>query len=184
MSAKQKYDLECTYFDAKRVCSVQSCSRRPVRRETGKCAPHSSIPYDESRESDFVDCYEGCIKHDEQARTRYLENKRNEAKRLAASKKPVALKQKTPIPNVERLFKLSEHASDVRDKRLSKLLVEALYSRDISIKTTAKVLNVGERYLLARIGSKANMPLSFMDVCDILKLLQAHDAAKKPVGKK
>lgn len=159
---------DCTYFDQRKACSI--CGARPAMRKTGKCAPHSVTPYDMNRSDDWIDCYEGCLKHDLEARSRWLERNRVRTDR---PKKATTLVP-SPVPSIDRLFLLHKHDPDVRYDRLVKIINEARGTRGIGIKKLGEAINRKEDYMRNRLTRTAN-EFSFMEVCDILAFFREFD---------
>lgn len=157
----------CTYFDVKTACSI--CKARPAMRKTGKCAPHSVIPYDMSRENDWVDCYEGCLKHDRVARRRYIETH----KPSYVVKRKVNTFVPTPLPNLSALSRIYKHPKDKRTADLAKILHDALASRKINQSTLADRLGIPSRTFAGYLTAARPMP--FFVVCETIDYLYEHD---------
>lgn len=156
----------CTYFDAKVACSV--CNARPSMRKTGKCAPHSVIPYDASREDDWIDCYEGCLKHDKVAHRKYIDKTKPSS--IAKQKKPLV---PTPLPNLNAVSRIHKHPADKRQANLARVLKDALKSRGISQERVSEAINIPYRTLNSYLCGE--YPFPFFVVCAVLDYLYEHD---------
>jgi hypothetical protein len=166
--------LECTYFDIKVPCSV--CGEKPSRRETGKCAVHSVAPYDPSRKGDWIDCYEGCLKHDAVARKRYMESNRR-----AISKAVIPPIEPTTLPTIARLQSMARHQNGNR------LVIEALQtawrSRGISASQIAAGSGTSTHTIESMLRSNTRQ-ISFMEVCNMLGYLHDFDQQRHVNNKK
>lgn len=179
MGNARRDDIQCTYFDVKQSCSVDGCENRPAMRKTGKCAPHSVTPYDQTRENDWVDCYEGCVKHDLVARRRYLNLERSKQHKINVVHVP---KEPTPAPRIDRLFNLHKHDREKRQAMLNKLLKEALLTRGITHIQMATHLGVSDETLRNRLvapSKRSGQVFSFMEVCDIVEYIRDWDKKQK-----
>jgi hypothetical protein len=172
-----KDNLECSYFDQKKACTM--CGTRPAIIKTGKCAPHSVAPYDMNRVDDWVDCYEGCLKHDAMARSRYMARQRTHTE--SGGTKIQVHVEPSPAPRLERLFLLHQHPKDVRDARMGKLFNEAIGSRGLRHETVSRELyGRGREFLNHRLTGRT--PFSFMEVCELMAYLRKHDDFVKKNG--
>lgn len=195
MPRPQTLDEPCTYFDQRTACSI--CGARPAMRKTGKCAPHSVAPYDFSRVDDWVDCYEGCIKHDPVARRRAQERKRSGSPSPLNAIQPIKqvradakLRDKTdsapeiiPLPSIDRLYLLHKHPKEERDERLANLISDLIKSRGISQAELWRGIGITESMGRRRFGPvngyNSRRELSFMETCDALAYLRQYDNDKK-----
>ncbi len=167
---------ECTYFDQRRTCTHRGidnkvCGERPVMRKTGKCTPHSVHSFDMNRKDDWIDCYQGCLKHDPLARKAYLNRLRDG--------KIVEYKEPIRIPAIDRLSLLHKHETSVRNARLGKVLEQCIDSRGIDRKTIAALLGITVNTFSQKLGAKDKAVLNFMEVCDIIAFLRLFDERKK-----
>lgn len=146
--------IECSYFDMKTPCSI--CEAKPAFRRTGKCAMHSVVPHDKSRENDWIDCYEGCIKHDPVARQRHQERSRTlEAKQERALKVAVELRP-VSLPQLSKLTTKSRQPREKHTEIYSKLINSLIQSRGIVVYQMARDLEVSPSTLENRIHGRVN----------------------------
>lgn len=160
--------IECTYFDVKASCSI--CGERPAMRKTGKCAPHSLIPYDMSRENDWLDCYAGCVKHDPKARKTYMEQQRNEKGPTRIQIRQVSAVP-SKLPNLAKLSLLFKHKNATAD--LAKIILEATSSRGVTFAQLARLTGTKSSTMEDRMRGEIKFP--FIDVCQILDYLYELD---------
>jgi hypothetical protein len=185
--------FDCTYFDMSQTCSVPGCGERPAMRKTGKCAPHSVTPNDPTRADDWIDCYEGCLKHDAVARRRYLDTKRPVRKRVKTPTKRTSAggnkynytelypNGPTPLPTLARLTLLAKHPQHVRDERIKLLLRDAWRSRKLTALDIATGIHRKKEYIdnrFTRTGPRSTI-VSFSDVLDIVDFLHTYEAKRK-----
>lgn len=167
-------NLDCTYFDIKTPCSISSCGERPAMRKTGRCAPHSVNPYDPTRENDWMDCYEGCIKHDINARRLYMEQQREaNGPTRALTRRSTA--EPTKLPTITKLSLLHKHKNG--KDTLAKIIREALSTRGITASEMARTIGAKPDRMNERL--RGEIPLPFLDVCKILDYLYEFDT-KRP----
>lgn len=174
---KMKFKLdECTYFDQRQVCSV--CGARPAMRKTGKCTPHSVDPVDMSRADDWIDCYEGCMKHDKDAHKSAMQRKYDHARpnrKHRDTKEPLQI---TPLPTINKLFLMHRQPAERREQYIAKAFMTAIDSRRITQIDFAKGINRTPDWIRCRVY-RGSTPMSFMDVCDTLEYLQEWDQKYK-----
>lgn len=176
---------DCTYFDQRTPCSV--CGARPAMRKTGKCAVHSVTPYDASRVDDWIDCYEGCVKHDPEAAHRDAEKRYEEKRsRSNSARKKVVVRRPEPtkIPTLERLTTMARFPREEANRRIGDALWEAIQSRGISFTTIEEALGYSREYLRNRLRRRVNMDLGLIDICAVLDYLRDFDQHKKVTGYK
>lgn len=166
-------NIECTYFDISKVCSISGCTRRPIMRKTGKCAPHSVIPFDEEREDDWIDCYEGCEKHDPKARKRVKERMRNHSKKIIVQT-PIDPK---PLPTLSRLITMSRHPRETHSKRYGTVLRSLIESRGLSLSEIDR--RVGWRIGRTQEMTKGKYSLFLGDAMAILDAIGKYDMEQK-----
>jgi hypothetical protein len=128
-------EAACSYFTWKRACPDDGV--KPVALKSGKCLFHTTGSHD--HDNDWMECYEGCLKHDPDARRKVRDRNRKKAKQRSRQiannykprpEAPRRPNRPIPVPSIARLERIVlSYPPDEANAKIRELLYLCIVSR-------------------------------------------------------